>query len=89
MLNETRSGILTMMMNEFRLDAKVAVVTVGGRRLGKGMALSRVENGAYIGAAARTKHEMDKIADEVYLGSSAPNHVAEQIIWIDGGMSAY
>lgn len=54
-----------MILDEFRLDGKVAIVTGGGRGLGKVMALALAEAGADVVVAARTAGEIAQTASEV------------------------
>ena len=54
-----------MILNEFSLDGKVAIVTGAGRGIGRAISLAFAEAGADIVAAARTKEEIEQTAREV------------------------
>ncbi len=54
-----------MVLKEFSLDGKVAIVTGASRGIGKAIALTMAEAGADIVAAARTAAELEKTAKEV------------------------
>ena len=54
-----------MILHEFNLEDRVAVVTGAGRGIGKGIALALAEAGASIAAIARTKGEIDQVSQEV------------------------
>ncbi|MDH3643997.1 MAG: SDR family oxidoreductase [Gammaproteobacteria bacterium] len=52
-------------LDQFRLDGQVAVVTGGGRGIGEGIALGMAEAGADIVVAARRTAEIEAVADKV------------------------
>src|SRR5688572_22983964 len=51
-----------MILDRFRLDDKVAIVTGAGRGIGRGIAQALAEAGADVACAARTKSEVDDTA---------------------------
>ena len=59
-----------MYKEKFRLDGKVAIVTGGGRGLGKQMALALAKHGASVVVAARTQGQIDDVAKEIKHGGS-------------------
>ena len=53
------------MLERFRLDGRVALVTGAGRGIGRGIALGFAEAGADVVCAARTESEVNDTADAI------------------------
>ncbi|WP_273734595.1 SDR family oxidoreductase [Mycolicibacterium septicum] len=54
-----------MILDRFRLDDKVAIVTGAGRGLGAATAIAFAEAGADVLIAARTQAQLDEVADQI------------------------
>jgi 7-alpha-hydroxysteroid dehydrogenase len=54
-----------MILDRFRMDDKVAVITGAGRGIGAGCALALAEAGADVVIGARTESQLDEVADRV------------------------
>ncbi|MEU7769345.1 SDR family oxidoreductase [Nocardia sp. NPDC049190] len=54
-----------MILDRFRIDGQVAIVTGAGRGLGAAIAVAFAEAGADIVLAARTKSQLDEVAEQV------------------------
>src|SRR3954466_13477464 len=54
-----------VILDRFRLDDRVAVVTGAGRGLGAAMALAFAEAGADVVIASRTQSQLDEVAEQV------------------------
>ena len=53
------------MLDEFRLDGRVALVTGSGRGIGRTIAMTLAEAGADVAVAARTRSEIEAVAEEI------------------------
>src|SRR6266536_626747 len=54
-----------MQMTDFRLDEHVAIVTGAGRGIGAAIATAYARAGADVALVARTRHELDAVAEQV------------------------
>jgi len=52
-------------LDRFRLDGQVAVVTGAGKGIGRGIALGFAEAGADVALAARTQADLDAVAEQI------------------------
>ena len=51
--------------DQFRLDSKAALVTGAGKGIGRGIALAFAKAGANVALVARTKDDLDLVAEEI------------------------
>ncbi len=51
-----------MILERFRMDGKVAIITGGGRGIGRGLCLAFAEAGADVVCAARRPHTLEEVA---------------------------
>ena len=61
-------------LDRFRLEGQVAVVTGAGKGIGRGIALCLAEAGADVVIAARSVPDIEKVADEVRALTGATLH---------------
>jgi len=54
-----------MILDRFKLDGKVAMVTGGGRGIGRGIALAYAEAGADVVVCARSQDQIDDTAEQI------------------------
>ena len=54
-----------MILDKFRLDGRVAIVTGAGRGIGAGTAVALAEAGADVVVAARTAEQLDEVAERI------------------------
>ena len=54
-----------MILDKFKLDGKVAIVTGAGRGIGRAFAAALAAEGMRVGICARTKSQLDETADAI------------------------
>ena len=52
-------------LDQFRVDGKVAIVTGAGRGIGRASAIALAEAGADVVLAARTADQLEEVAEEI------------------------
>ncbi|MFG1798165.1 SDR family oxidoreductase [Nocardia sp. NPDC049149] len=72
-----------MILDRFRIDGQVAVVTGAGRGLGAAIAVAFAEAGADVLIAARTKSQLDAVAEQVAHAGPQAHVVAADLSDLD------
>ncbi|WP_069166909.1 SDR family oxidoreductase [Nocardia altamirensis] len=72
-----------MILDRFRIDGQVAVVTGAGRGLGAAIAVAFAEAGADVLIAARTKSQLDAVAEQVSQAGRQAHVVAADLSDLD------
>jgi 7-alpha-hydroxysteroid dehydrogenase len=73
-----------MILDRFRLDGRVAIVTAAGRGIGAAIARAFAEVGADVVIGARTKEQLDKVAEAVRACGRRTEAIAGDLSQRDG-----
>lgn len=76
-----------MILDLFRLDGKVAIVTGGGRGIGAAAALALAECGADVAIAARTKGDLDEVIRRVAASGGHAEGVVADLTDLDAAQA--
>jgi NAD(P)-dependent dehydrogenase (short-subunit alcohol dehydrogenase family) len=74
---------MTNIIDRFRLDGQVAVVTGSGRGIGEGLALGLAEAGADVVLAARRTNEIEAVAEKIQALGRRALPVTTDVMFID------
>lgn len=69
-----------MILDRFRLDDKVAVITGAGRGLGAAIAVAFAEAGADVLIASRTESQLEAVAEQVRAAGRRAHVVAADVV---------
>jgi 7-alpha-hydroxysteroid dehydrogenase len=75
---------LTDITEQFRLDGKTALITGAGKGIGRGIALAFAKAGADVALVARTKDDLDAVAEQVRAEGRNAVPIPADVTNIDG-----